>query len=107
MTDGEKFTFIVEKELEITEAVRIHGHKPTTTDKFAEDRKLIRKYRIELGFIKPKKSDLISPVMDEFDKTLKLLHESTHDESIRESILNIQKYKSKYIDQIDLSDYFN
>ena len=35
MTDGEKFTFIVEKEREITEAVTIHGHKPTTVDKCA------------------------------------------------------------------------
>ena len=49
MTDVEKFTFIVEKELEITEAVTTHGHKPTTVDKYAEDRKLLRRYRIGIG----------------------------------------------------------
>ncbi len=27
------------------------------------------------------------PIMDEFDKTLKMLHESTHDVKVRESIL--------------------
>jgi len=106
MTDVEKFTFIVEKELEITEAVTTHGHKPTTVDKYAEDRKLLRRYRIELGLIKPKASDLLVPVMDDFDKTLKTLHESTHDESIRESILKVQHFKSKTIDQIDLSENF-
>jgi hypothetical protein len=38
------------------------------------------------------------PIMDEFDKTLKMLHESTHDEKIRESILLVQKYKTEYLD---------
>jgi hypothetical protein len=37
-------------------------------------------------------------LMDEFDKTLKLLHESTHDEKIRESILLVQRYKTEYLD---------
>jgi hypothetical protein len=106
MTETEKFTFIVEKEREITEAVTIHGHKPTTVDKYAEDRKLLKRYRIDLGLIEPKASDLLVPVMDDFDKTLKTLHESTHDESIRESILKVQHFKSKTIDQVDLSENF-
>ena len=38
------------------------------------------------------------PIMDEFDKTLKMLHESTHDEKIRESILLVQRYKTEYLD---------
>ena len=38
------------------------------------------------------------PIMDEFDKTLKMLHESTHDEKIRESILLVQGYKTEYLD---------
>ena len=37
-------------------------------------------------------------LMDEFDKTLKMLHESTHDEKIRESILLVQRYKTEYLD---------
>ena len=39
------------------------------------------------------------PIMDEFDKTLKMLHESTHDEKIRESILLVQRYKTEYLDK--------
>ena len=38
------------------------------------------------------------PIMDEFDKTLKMLHESTHDGKIRESILLVQRYKTEYLD---------
>ena len=38
------------------------------------------------------------PIMDEFDKTLKMLHESTHDVKIRESILLVQRYKTEYLD---------
>lgn len=37
-------------------------------------------------------------LMDDFDKTLKLLHESTHDGKIRESILLVQRYKTEYLD---------
>jgi hypothetical protein len=40
----------------------------------------------------------LDPIMDEFDKTLKMLHESTHDEKIRESILLVQGYKTEYLD---------
>jgi len=40
----------------------------------------------------------LDPTMDEFDKTLKMLHESTHDVKIRESILLIQRYKTEYLD---------
>jgi len=40
-----------------------------------------------------------NPIMDEFDLTLKLLHESTHDEKVRESILIVQVYKTKYLDK--------
>jgi len=39
------------------------------------------------------------PIMDEFDKTLKMLHESTHNKKIRESILVIQRYKTEYLDK--------
>ena len=35
--------------------------------------------------------------LDDFDKTLKLLHESTHDKTLREAILSVQEYKTKYI----------
>jgi hypothetical protein len=38
------------------------------------------------------------PIMDEFDKILKMLHESTHDRKIRESILLVQRYKTEYLD---------
>lgn len=102
MTDGEKLTFIVEKALEITEAVIVHGHKPTTTDNFAEDRELIRQYRVELGLIKSKEleSSIKNPIMDEFDKTLKLLHESTHDKNIREAIIKVQEYKTYKLDGV-------
>ncbi len=41
----------------------------------------------------------ISPIMDDFDLTLKLLHESTHDRKVRESILIVQSYKTKYLDK--------
>lgn len=34
--------------------------------------------------------------LDEFDKELKILFESTHDEKIREAILVVQEYKIKY-----------
>ena len=39
-----------------------------------------------------------TPIMDEFDKTLKLLHESTHDGKIREALLVVQSYKTLYLD---------
>ena len=38
------------------------------------------------------------PIMDDFDKTLKLLHESTHDRTVREAVLIVQEYKTKYLD---------
>ena len=41
----------------------------------------------------------LNPIMDEFDKTLKMLHESTHDRKIRESILVVQRYKTEYLDK--------
>lgn len=41
---------------------------------------------------------IIEPIMNEFDKTLKLLHESTHDIEIRESVLTVQRYKTNYLD---------
>jgi|TARA_R110000868_G_scaffold254809_1_gene511335 hypothetical protein len=41
----------------------------------------------------------ISPIMDEFDKTLEILHQSTHDRSIRTAILKVQRYKTKYLDK--------
>jgi hypothetical protein len=34
--------------------------------------------------------------LDEFDKELKILYESTHDEKTREAILIVQEYKIKY-----------
>lgn len=34
--------------------------------------------------------------LDEFDKELKVLYESTHDEKIRQAILIVQEYKIKY-----------
>jgi len=37
-------------------------------------------------------------LMSDFDNTLKMLHESTHDKKIRESILMVQKYKTNYCD---------
>ena len=41
----------------------------------------------------------ILPIMDEFDKTLKLLHESTHDEEVRKALLMVQDYKTGYLDK--------
>jgi len=41
----------------------------------------------------------MTPIMDDFDLTLKLLHESTNDKKIRESILVIQRYKTEYLDK--------
>ena len=38
------------------------------------------------------------PIMDEFDLTLKMLHESTHDAKIREALLVVQSYKTLYLD---------
>lgn len=34
--------------------------------------------------------------LDEFDKELKVLYESTHDEKIKQAILIVQEYKIKY-----------
>ena len=39
----------------------------------------------------------IKEELDDFDKTIKLLHESTHDKKLREAILLVQEYKTKYI----------
>ncbi len=95
MTNSEKLSFILEKEMEITMVVTKGNHRATDTDRFAEDRKKIKQYRIDLGIIE---EEFLEPVMDDFDKTLKILHESTHDNKIRESILVVQKYKTKYLD---------
>jgi len=57
LTDSEKLTYILKIELEITEEV-LRGHKATDNDKFCEERKLINKYRKELGIIKWKKLNL-------------------------------------------------
>lgn len=54
--------------------------------------------REEIDLIRNEKSDDYIK-MDEFDKTLKLLHESTHDKDLRESILKIQKYKTDYLNK--------
>jgi hypothetical protein len=96
MTNSEKLSFILEKEMEITMAVTQGGHRATDSDKFSEDRKKIKQYRIDLGIIE---WEPIEPVMDDFDNTLKLLHESTHDKEIRESILVVQRYKTIYLDK--------
>jgi len=76
MTNSEKLSFILEKEMEITMAVTQGGHRATDRDKFSEDRKKIKQYRIDL-----------------------LLHESTHDKEIREAILVVQRYKTTYLDK--------
>jgi hypothetical protein len=55
MDKKEKLSFILKKELEITEAV-LNGHKASNDDKFSIDRKLIEHYRIELGIIKNKEN---------------------------------------------------
>jgi len=57
MTNREKLDFILKKEMEITMAVISKGHQPTNEDKYQKDRELIKKYRIELGIIKPKKDE--------------------------------------------------
>lgn len=57
LNDSEKLSFIVKKELEITEAIINHNHKCSDTDRFAENRKKIRQYRIDLGLIEDKKFD--------------------------------------------------
>jgi hypothetical protein len=96
MTNSEKLSFILEKEMEITMAVTQGGHRATDRDKFSEDRKKIKQYRIDLGIIE---FSVVEPVMDDFDETLKLLHESTHDKEIREAILVVQRYKTTYLDK--------
>lgn len=52
LTDQEKISYILEKEMEITVAVTRDGHKASDGDKFQKYREKIRKYRIELGIIK-------------------------------------------------------
>lgn len=96
MTNSEKLSFILEKEMAITMAVTQGKHRATDSDRFVEDRKKIKQYRIDLGIIE---WEPIEPIMDEFDKTLKLLHESTHDKEIRKLILMVQEYKTTYLDK--------
>lgn len=48
---SEKLSYILKTELKITTAV-MQGHKAADNDKFSEERKLIKKYRKELGLIK-------------------------------------------------------
>ena len=52
LTDQEKISYILEKEMEITLAVTKDGHKASDNDKFQKYREIIKKYRIELGIIK-------------------------------------------------------
>lgn len=52
-TIDEKISFIVKTELEILEAIS-KGHKCSDDDQFAESRKLILQYRIEMGLISEK-----------------------------------------------------
>lgn len=52
LTDQEKISYILEKEMEITLAVTKDGHKASNNDKFQKYREIIKKYRIELGLIK-------------------------------------------------------
>ena len=47
MTDTEKLSFILEKEMEITESITKGNHRATDKDKFVKDRKKIRKKRLE------------------------------------------------------------
>ena len=54
ITNQEKIDFIVKTESKIMKAI-FEGHKASDGDEFNEDRKLMYKYRIELGLIKPKK----------------------------------------------------
>ena len=54
MSADDKSRFIVETEMAILKAIHA-GHKCSDDDQFAESRKLVRKYRIELGYIKPEK----------------------------------------------------
>ena len=96
MTDTEKLSFILEKEMEITESITKGNHRATDKDKFVKDRKKIRKYIKDLGIIK---EEPLQPIMDGFDGILKLLHESTHDKEVRKSILIVQKYKTTYLDK--------
>ena len=42
--------------------------------------------------------------MDEFDKTIRLLHESTHDKKIREALLIVYDFKTKEFGSCDCSD---
>ena len=53
LTEQEKLTYITKNEYEIVCAI-IKGHKASDDDQFAEQRKLIKKYREELGLIKPR-----------------------------------------------------
>lgn len=54
LTDRDKIDFIVKTEMEIITAVR-SGHKCSDGDQFEPSRKLMKKYRIELGIIKKEK----------------------------------------------------
>jgi hypothetical protein len=51
ITDSQKLDFIIKTEMRILEAI-FKGHKCSDSDEFAEDRKIIKQYRIELGLIK-------------------------------------------------------
>jgi hypothetical protein len=46
--EEDKFSFIIETEMAIMKAIH-QGHKCTDNDQFADARKLVEKYRIELG----------------------------------------------------------
>lgn len=52
LTDQEKISYILEKEMEITMAITRGGHKASDNDEFQKYREIIKKYRIELGIIK-------------------------------------------------------
>ena len=54
MSKDDKSSFIVETEMAILAAIR-EGHRCADDDQFAEARKLVEKYRIELGHKKPEK----------------------------------------------------
>ena len=51
MTKDQKVSFIIETEMAVLAAIH-KGHKCSDDDQFAEARKLVEKYRIELGLKK-------------------------------------------------------
>lgn len=74
------------------------GYPVFTTNPFSGEFKPMKSILKRYNFKIMNEYEITPPIMDEFDKTLKLLHESTHDDKVREAILIVQEFKTKLLD---------